>query len=296
MISRDCFSINYEDLKKSDLSKTLKIGKFLDFVAKFRILVFLIFCVKCLDKTSVIRVLLNRLCIEKTCFFESKCEDLDFKFILNKGKGFGIISPKFFEPRVYRFMTAVVGDLFIDIGANVGGYSILNYRRFKKVIAVEPGATQFRMLKDNIKLNQITTIETLNNAICTKEGLIKLYKSANLVNYSIVHHNQEYEIVNSTTLDNLLLNFEYVDLLKIDVEGAELEVIRSGLDQIRKVYLIIIEVRKLYFNIINQLLEKAGFRHIILEERVSGERNVLFVNENKNLTFASPISFKRHKP
>ena len=292
MVHRECSSLNYEDLERSNLSKTLKIGRFLDFIAKLRILVFFILCVKCLDKTSVIRIFLNKLCIDKSCFFESKCVNLNFKFIVNNGNGFGIISPKFFEPRVYRFMTAVVGDLFIDIGANVGGYSVLNYRRFKKVIAVEPGATQFMMLMDNIKLNEITTIETLNKAITTKEGPIKLYKSANLVNYSVVNRNQQYEMVNSTTLHNLLLNFEYVDLLKIDVEGAELEVIRSGLDQIEKVHLIIIEVRKLYFDIIKGLLEKAGFRYIILEERVGGERNVLFVNENKNINFRISSKFE----
>ncbi len=76
---------------------------------------------------------------------------------LNAKGGFRVISAKFFEPVVYKFMFSCKGDVFIDIGANVGVYSLLNYRRFNKIISVEPGRIGRILLNKNIELNHRST-------------------------------------------------------------------------------------------------------------------------------------------
>ena len=119
---------------------------------------------------------------------------------------------------------------------------------------------------------------SLGNIISDREEIIKLYKSKSLINYSIVQQGNDYEEVDSITLDHLLLNLKHIELLKIDVEGAEMDVIKSGFNEINKVHFIIIEVRNIYFDEMIKTLGKIGFKYHILEERKIGEKNVLFIN------------------
>ena len=264
--------------------KTKKCGRFQEKVAKIKTFLFFIFRTRRLQHVSKIKLILtpNKFPSAAEFLFEYKCKQPynRLKFCLNSKGGFGIISAKFFEPVVYKFMSFVKGDVFLDIGANVGVYSLLNSTRFNKVISVEPGNAQRMLLNKNIKLNHIRNIEVLENAICGKEGIIKLYKSKNLVNYNIVNQSNDYEEVNSITLDRLLLNLSHVELLKIDVEGAELDVIRSGMKEINKVHFIIVEVKNSYFEEMREILNPVGFKYHILEDRAIGEKNVLFMNKS----------------
>lgn len=262
--------------------RTKKFDRFQDNFAIIKTFLFFIFKTRKLQPVSKIKLILSptKFSIDATFLFEYQCRQNQnrCKFSMNVKGGLGIISAKFFEPVVYKFMSFVNGDVFVDIGANIGVYSLLSSTRFGKVISVEPGEVQRMLLNKNIKLNHINNIEVLGNAICKEEGIIKLYKSDNLVNYSIVQKSNDYEEVNCITLDQLLLNLKHVELLKIDVEGAEMDVIKGGLHEINKVHFIIIEVRNSYFKDMIQILNKIGFKYHVLEDRTIGEKNVLFIN------------------
>ena len=81
----------------------------------------------------------------------------------------------------------------------------------------------------------------------------------------------------------MLHPFNSVDLVKIDVEGSELEVIYSGLELITRVKSLIIEVRQKYVDKIILLMEKNGFQCYCLEFRKDlQESNLLFVNTKNN--------------
>ncbi len=282
---------NYNILKESDefgyefivnKFKTVKFGRFRDYIAEIKTFLFFIFLTKNLQSVSKIKLILipAKIPNNRTYSFEYKCESNFNKcrFSISSKGGLGIISAKFFEPVVYKFMLYIKGDVFIDIGANVGVYSLLNSQRFKKIISVEPGKTQRMLLNENIKLNHFSNIEVLSTAIGSGKGTIKLYKSKNLVNYSTVQNNEEYETVKQITLNQLLSPLTHVELLKIDVEGAEMDVIKGGLQEINKVHFIIIEVRNSFFGEMVEVLNKIGFKYHILEDRKIGEKNILFIN------------------
>ena len=262
--------------------KTVKVGWLLSLLAKIKTFLFFIFCTRKFDRVSKIKLIMtpSKIPSGRNYSFESKCgfSAIGLKFSISTKGGFSIISAIFFEPLVYRFMSSIKGDVFVDVGANVGAYSILNSPRFTKVIALEPGQAQRMLLNENIKLNNISNIDVLGKALSQNEGTVKLYKSENLVNYSTAQESNDYETVDSITLDHLLSNFKHVELLKIDVEGAELEVISSGLREISKVHFIILEVRNSYFEEIVESLNHVGFRYHVLEDRTIGEKNILFVN------------------
>jgi FkbM family methyltransferase len=259
--------------------KTKNMTKFDDFSSKIKTFLHVLFYLKDLDKVGKLKILRNNLPQKQKAILEDKKSG--FKFCVDRNGGLGIISITYFEPEVYRFMLLVRGDIFIDIGANVGGYSILNSPRFKKIIAVEPGTKQLELLNKNIKLNNIGNIDVMSCAIAEEAGIKKLYKTKDLVNYSIAHKGKEYEEITAITLDKLLDDYSQVELLKIDVEGAELEVIKSGLSKINRVHFIVFEIRNLFLDEILKMLDEKKFDSFVLEDRIGNEeKNILFINRN----------------
>jgi FkbM family methyltransferase len=179
------------------------------------------------------------------------------------------------EPREYGWFSSVLrkGDIFIDVGANVGGYSVRASRMGSKVIAVEPDPDNYRVLKLNLELNQCIDAHVLNIAAGRKEEVCDLYVGGSCApaGYSLLQPKRGGEVrcsVNVKPLDVAippLLNNEPVDLLKIDVEGVEVDVIKGAFGLLKQTRYIIIEVipgTKPKISEVLDLLKPLGFRLI----------------------------------
>src|ERR687885_1201189 len=168
--------------------------------------------------------------------------------------------PNFLIPDMYASMTLheedvrkhfnpKKGDTVIDIGAAFGLYTITSSKRVGangKVIAIEAHPGNYEMLNRNIKLNGLTNVITLNYAAYSKESKIKLFLPDEDLGYTMHHSvmfnylsskyllqgkdNEKFIEVNANTLDNLLQKngISQVNWLKIDVEGAEFEVLKGS--------------------------------------------------------------------
>jgi FkbM family methyltransferase len=102
------------------------------------------------------------------------------------------------------------------------------------------------MLNRNIKLNQLTNVIPLNYAVYSKETKIKLYlpeeESGNTIYNTIIsdraRNEEKFVDVNANTLDYLLqskgIKQEEVNWIKIDVEGAEFEVLKGATNILSK--------------------------------------------------------------
>jgi FkbM family methyltransferase len=124
------------------------------------------------------------------------------------------------------------GDTVVDVGANIGTYS-----RYLaglvgpegKVVAFEPAATNFKYLQRNtVHLPQVTTI---NAAVGEKSGQTKLYLSPELNVDHQMYDNGEGRssvAVNLVSLDAFFKPATKVHLLKIDVQGYELQVLKGA--------------------------------------------------------------------
>ena len=129
------------------------------------------------------------------------------------------------------------GSVFIDIGANVGYYSLLANARVGatgRVLSFEPTPVTVWQFKRNIRLNAARQIELFGVALSDKEGDVQLYCPIDETHGHASMRNQGWQGTDNYTvpakrLDDILpMDIEHIDLVKIDVEGAELLVFQGG--------------------------------------------------------------------
>jgi FkbM family methyltransferase len=146
------------------------------------------------------------------------------------------------ENYLRRFFDVEEG-IFVDIGANIGKYTVMVGKRLGsdgKVIAIEPEPENFQALLKNIEANRLKNVVPLNIACCSANGEARLYlhRYAPGLHTTAANHKQQLYrqvIVPGRTLDSILkeLAIEKVKLLKIDVEDAELEVLKGAIELLR---------------------------------------------------------------
>jgi len=126
---------------------------------------------------------------------------------------------------------AKVGDVVIDVGANIGYYTVLladKVGKTGKVYAFEPDIINFEILKKNIEANNLKNVEIINAAVGSKAGKLKLHKSKeNLGDHKLYGDDKETEEVKIIKIDDFLKNIK-IDLMKIDTQGWEPEVIEGA--------------------------------------------------------------------
>jgi FkbM family methyltransferase len=127
------------------------------------------------------------------------------------------------------------GDVVIDVGAHIGAFAVKAAQKIGKhgkVIAVEPNAENYSMLKTNRELNKLANIIPVNAALSDHDGEAFLYSwIGHSGGFSIIeHHSQDRVKVPLFTIDKLTskLAYDKIDFLKIDAEGAELEILRGA--------------------------------------------------------------------
>lgn len=149
----------------------------------------------------------------------------------NVGERKFLFMPQFFDPAEMRLLADKLPSdgVFVDIGANVGLYS-LNAARYLgvggRVLAVEPGPEAIRRLRINLSLNTCgTAITHVDCAIGDQDGTLMLrLDSSNLGGSSLVHDRggAATPVRVRPLLDVLAeAGINRIDILKIDVEGAE---------------------------------------------------------------------------
>lgn len=134
-------------------------------------------------------------------------------------------------------------DVVIDAGAHYGFYTILASRLVGNegnVLAFEPHPHNYKRLLTNLRLNGIKNVKTFNLALGEINGQTKLHL-ANSGGHSTTPESSScsfhgYIPVKVATIDTVMkkLGVQKVSLIKIDVEGAELSVMKGGSRTIKK--------------------------------------------------------------
>lgn len=153
------------------------------------------------------------------------------------------VTPHFFDPCDLEILKSRItsGFSFIDLGANVGTYSLFVARLAgpgAKVLAVEPHPVAAQRLRDNIALNGFNSnISVSQTAVAERDGLLDLFVDSNNIGATTIRAGRRVRgrrariTVPARTLHQLVLehDFQRIDALKIDIEGAEAHALRPFL-------------------------------------------------------------------
>jgi len=142
------------------------------------------------------------------------------------------------EPAITQVVRQALkpGDVFLDVGANVGYYTLLASRLVGdtgRVIAVDASPSVYEILSRNVSRNRCANVQLRNVAIADGAGRRGIYRGAELnVGSTSMFEGpgRRYEgEVPAITIDELLEGRDLSRLvgIKIDVEGAELQVVRG---------------------------------------------------------------------
>jgi len=153
--------------------------------------------------------------------------------------------------------------LVIDAGANVGLFSILASNFAKLVVAIEPHPTNVKFLKHNLQTNNVTNVVVANACLWSSKDTQELYEGGDSIGHSIVKKTMRSSQVEAVTLAELISQYGEVDLLKLDVEGAEFPIL-GELDagSLQKVRALVCEVHLDHGEIetLVSKLDEAGFQ------------------------------------
>lgn len=127
-------------------------------------------------------------------------------------------------------------DLFIDIGANIGSYSLLaSGHAGASSVSVEPLPTTFAHLRENVRYNNLDDLIALHNVgIGDSETTLRFTATLDTVNHVAAESDSESETVEVPVvrMESLLQGLSPL-CIKIDVEGFEKKVIDGGASVLR---------------------------------------------------------------
>ena len=202
-----------------------------------------------------------------------------------------------FEPAVSNIFDSLIemGDTILDVGANFGLFSLLAADRLRtlggggRVVALEPDPRNIERLEVNLRVNGFSEVVVVPNGLFDRDSTGVLYlsdpKQRNMGTSSVLSHapRQQSVEIPLVTLDTFLRErgIAHVDLLKMDIEGAELAALSGARAALAggKIKRILLE---LHVEIMGaeksmgllKMLFAAGYRAWLIDEASSSPRSL----------------------
>ncbi len=191
-----------------------------------------------------------------------------------------------FVEEYYKFETKSPNPIILDCGANIGLSTLYFKRTFPDAIiyGYEPDESVFECLSFNIKSFGFKNVNLIKKAIWINNEGVSFFSEG--ADSSSIYSDKANKKVESVRLKEILMSLgNKIDFLKMDIEGAEVEVIKDCEEQINKIQNIFIEYHsfinsKQQLEVLLNILTNNGFRYFIKPE---ADRRMPFINRvNKN--------------
>jgi FkbM family methyltransferase len=173
--------------------------------------------------------------------------------------GYHIATGGWYEPNIVeKFRQSITSDtVFFDVGAHIGQYSLCAAPIVRSVHAFEANSKTIRLLRYNVESNHLANIVVNHVAVCDQVGTATFRESdAYNPGASSLHGvSGESVTVPTTTLDAYCADHPVNDapvVIKIDVEGAEAEVLRGALSLLSNRHVTI------FMEVIDEFQERSG--------------------------------------
>lgn len=149
-----------------------------------------------------------------------------------------LIATREYEPHLSGRLGAYLqpGMTFVDVGANVGFYSILAARRVGsagRVVAFEPNPDNLKPLLLNKLTNDCAQVDVRPFAVSDEPGFLSLMKIVSIASTkeldpAELEYLNDAQVVYAVTLDDALAGEARVDMVKCDVDGHDFRVMAGG--------------------------------------------------------------------
>jgi len=128
-----------------------------------------------------------------------------------------------YEPNKFKWLqkNLTPKDVFIDVGANKGDFTLLAAMYCDKVYSVEPHPHNIEWLKKSIALNSFMNVDVLEGCATTISGTVDLGIGGKSGHHSIIARRSKSMAVRAFRLDDVIPSKHTQLVVKIDVEGAE---------------------------------------------------------------------------
>ena len=149
-------------------------------------------------------------------------------FFFSHGEAFIHLLDEIFLDEVYKFESETDDPYIIDCGANVGVSILYFIRRFPKakIVGFEPDDNVFNLLQKNVDIfDDNKGIEVRKEAVWIEDTQLSFYSEGGVAGSSIVDYSRENNILKVKAIDLKKYLDRPIDFLKIDIEGAENELI-----------------------------------------------------------------------
>jgi FkbM family methyltransferase len=138
-----------------------------------------------------------------------------------------IVSTHEYDPEETAAVRSLLrrGDTFIDVGANIGWYTIMAsdvVGKEGRVIAFEPSPPSFDILRRNVNINKLNNVKIEQKALSNKRGTVAFHIEGAYSRLQEIHLDRKDVEVEAVPLDEYLKDFRgEIGMMKIDTEGAE---------------------------------------------------------------------------
>lgn len=193
------------------------------------------------------------------------------QFYFHFGLAFYDTYKEIFEKKIYEFKTNNPKPIILDCGANMGISVLYFSKQFPKaqILAFEPDETVLPFLEKNIQSQNLHNVELFKKAVWTEETELSFYTDSGLGGrIGIEYVNQTPTKIKSVRLRDLLN--QPIAMLKIDIEGAEYNVLLDCEDKLHNVQHVFLEYHS-FFNEEQHLedvlliFKRQGFRYHLRE-------------------------------
>ena len=177
-----------------------------------------------------------------------------------------------FKTRVYDFRAETDSPLIIDAGANIG-LSVIFFKKLYpncKIIAFEPDPDIFRLLVKNVQAHRFADVDLRDTAAWISDDELTFYSEGSLSGSTKVDFLGAGNVkkVKASRLKDVLTEFAKIDFLKIDIEGAETDVLLDIERELHRVEHLFFEYHSTYdrpqtLGDLLTLATRAGFRYVV---------------------------------
>jgi FkbM family methyltransferase len=154
--------------------------------------------------------------------------------------GSAILQTKSHEPHVTKLIQRELkrGDVFLDIGANLGFFTMLSSRivgEAGKVISLEPNPLNLQLIYASILRNAAHNVRIYPYAASDRTGILRFLTVGS--NGGVMNDDDKRDtsmLVQAVTLDEFLKDERRIDLVKLDIEGHEISALKGMIGLLKR--------------------------------------------------------------